>query len=186
MRNLLLLLAGCASINLSIAQENQDTIFLEWGKPIPCTVVSQDVGIVYYKKNTSTKVRYMLKNEVKKVKLAYGDEVILALSIPQDLTKKEKRAAAKAEKLAKKNAICDSWIGFHKSTLILSWGPPNSTASDGSGGDILIYSHQHFNSAINANWIDHSMFYCDSAGIIYTWKKNRNNVAPTNVIIKNW
>ena len=39
----------------------------------------------------------------------------------------------------KMNTLMDSWSGHNVNDLIASWGPPNSTMSDGQGGQILIY-----------------------------------------------
>lgn len=36
--------------------------------------------------------------------------------------------------------IMDSWMGANVNDLIVSWGPPQQTISDGKGGQILIYS----------------------------------------------
>ena len=32
-----------------------------------------------------------------------------------------------------------SWMGAHQSKLILSWGPPDKTDSDGKGGQVLTW-----------------------------------------------
>ena len=38
------------------------------------------------------------------------------------------------------NKNMDSWMGHNVNDLIVSWGPPQQTMSDGQGGQILIYS----------------------------------------------
>ncbi len=38
------------------------------------------------------------------------------------------------------NKNMDSWMDHNVSDLIAKWGPPQQTMSDGSGGQILIYS----------------------------------------------
>ena len=44
----------------------------------------------------------------------------------------------KESETEKEKKAMDSWLGFQKSALILSWGPPTRTESDGNGGTILI------------------------------------------------
>ena len=36
--------------------------------------------------------------------------------------------------------IAESWIGSHKSELVMQWGPPDRIASDERGGEIYVYS----------------------------------------------
>ncbi len=81
-----------------------------------------------------------------------------------------------------------TWVGHHQSELIASWGPPQSTASDGKGGTILIYQSyvnlgqtpgqvtptgygNYYYTAPQQNGYGRSrMFYVDSNGIIYSWR----------------
>lgn len=53
------------------------------------------------------------------------------------------------------------WIYEYESTLINSWGPPNSRTSDGQGGEILTYRRD--NGYIT--WVTY--FYVNSKKIIY-------------------
>lgn len=78
--------------------------------------------------------------------------------------------------------ILDSWNGRHKKELILAWGPPSRTTSDGNGGEVLIYSNQ---SAYNGQvfW-KHTMMYANSAGKIYFWRTQTNAVPPTQIVIQ--
>ena len=41
----------------------------------------------------------------------------------------------------KMDEIMKSWIGYHQSELIASWGPPEKITIDGKGGSVLDYSH---------------------------------------------
>src|SRR2546425_642135 len=86
------------------------------------------------------------------------------------------------------NNAMQSWVGHHQSDLIASWGPPQSTASDGKRGTILIYrryvtlgqapgqvtatGYGNYNyTAPQQNGYEQSrMFYVDSNGIIYSWR----------------
>jgi hypothetical protein len=81
-----------------------------------------------------------------------------------------------------------TWVGHHQSELIASWGPPQSTASDGAGGTILIYGGyvnlgQQPGQIVNNGYGNYSytapqqqgyqrsrMFYVNSNGIIYSWR----------------
>ena len=36
--------------------------------------------------------------------------------------------------------MMNSWIGASKNELLLSWGPPNQTFSDGKGGEVWTYA----------------------------------------------
>jgi hypothetical protein len=81
-----------------------------------------------------------------------------------------------------------SWVGHHQSELIASWGPPQSTASDGAGGTILIYGSyvnlgQQPGQIVNGGYGNYyytapqqqgyqrtRMFYVHSDGIIYSWR----------------
>lgn len=40
---------------------------------------------------------------------------------------------------ARTNQEMQSWVGRHQSELILQWGPPTQTSSDGNGGQVLVY-----------------------------------------------
>jgi hypothetical protein len=82
------------------------------------------------------------------------------------------------------NDTMQSWIGHPQSELILKWGPPQSTASDGNGGSILIYGAYvnlgqtpgqiYANGAYTApqqqGYQRTRMFYVNSSGIIYNWR----------------
>ena len=75
----------------------------------------------------------------------------------------------------------DSWVGDTKRNLILKWGPPARTASDGGDGEILIYARQVYIPQYQMNYYDYKMFYVDSNGKIYYCRTERQNIPPTQI-----
>ncbi len=81
-----------------------------------------------------------------------------------------------------------SWVGRHQSELIAEWGPPQSTASDGKGGTILMYrayvnrgqtpgyivpagyGRYAYTAPQQQGYSRSRMFYVNSDGIIYAWR----------------
>jgi len=81
-----------------------------------------------------------------------------------------------------------SWVGSHKSALILSWGPPQQIHSDGAGGEVLVYGQYvdlgqapgqvqsnyyggyTYTAPQQRGYSRTRMFYVDSDGIIYNWR----------------
>jgi hypothetical protein len=64
----------------------------------------------------------------------------------------------------------NSWKGSSKHELILKFGPPTSTASDGNGGEILTYEElkrAYTDSFGYVTFVHKYMFYANSNGIIY-------------------
>lgn len=80
--------------------------------------------------------------------------------------------------------VLNSWIGSSKHSLILSWGPPDRTADDGDGGEILIYGRHIYAPSLNVNYWDYKMIYVHSDGMIYTWHVSRQPVAPTQIDVR--
>jgi hypothetical protein len=74
--------------------------------------------------------------------------------------------------------MMDSWLGDTKQDLILKWGPPERTASDGGGGEVLVYSNQVYNPYTRNTIYQCRMFYVDSDGKIYHWLKQGSLVPP--------
>ena len=70
----------------------------------------------------------------------------------------------------------DTWIGDTKQHLIMSWGPPARTASDGGTGQILIYAFPFWSSS----W-KYKMFYVDSTDKIYHWFMKTEYVPPAQL-----
>ena len=81
-----------------------------------------------------------------------------------------------------------SWVGMHESTLIQSWGPPQSVSSDGANGKVLVYQG-HVNLGQTPGRINYTgygtysytapqqrgydrsrMFYVNPKGVIYNYR----------------
>lgn len=77
--------------------------------------------------------------------------------------------------------IMQSWVGNTKQNLILNWGPPATTASDGGTGEILVYSQPVYIPQFQMNYYDYKMFYVDRRGTIYHWITQRQQVPPTQI-----
>ncbi len=78
--------------------------------------------------------------------------------------------------------IMDSWLGHEKKEVILKWGPPQRTTSDGNSGEVLVYSNQY---AYNYQpYWKHTMFYINPSGKVYYWMVQKNAIPPTQVIIR--
>jgi len=85
-------------------------------------------------------------------------------------------------KVKETDEIMKSWIGYHQSELIASWGPPEKITIDGKGGSVLDYSyHKDLGStAYKDPWGNVHIrprgykatryFYVNSDGIIYKVK----------------
>ncbi|PSR53254.1 hypothetical protein AHMF7605_06775 [Adhaeribacter arboris] len=70
----------------------------------------------------------------------------------------------------------DEWIGQTKHQLLLKWGVPTVTASDGNGGEILKFDQLRRGLFSNGNYITviHTYSFCiDKEQKIYTWKYNK-------------
>jgi len=81
-----------------------------------------------------------------------------------------------------------SWVGSQQSQLILSWGPPTRSTSDGAGGTILIYEYDRNTGQIPGRavrnldgsisytapqatgYVATRMFWVDAKGVIYYWR----------------
>lgn len=74
----------------------------------------------------------------------------------------------------------NSWLGHSKRDLILSFGPPSRSESDGQGGEILVYSRRvygNFPSGV-VDYFEHRMFYIDTQNSVYHWLITRNPNPP--------
>jgi len=72
--------------------------------------------------------------------------------------------------------ILDSWLGAHRKNLILKWGVPARTDSDGDGGEILWYKERVAPYIVNGSVIQqgytrNTQFWSDREGKIYHWKR---------------
>ena len=81
--------------------------------------------------------------------------------------------------------VMNSWLGSTKQEIIMSWGPPARTASDGGTGEILVYSYPGYNPGYNGygafSYWDYKYVYTDSNGKIYYWKTEQLRVPPTQI-----
>lgn len=90
--------------------------------------------------------------------------------------------------------VLDTWMGHHKSELILNQGPPQRTASDGNNGEILVYANQistsggtfySDNGSASSNqekmYWKYTMFYADSEGKLYHWRTSTEYIPPTQI-----
>jgi hypothetical protein len=77
--------------------------------------------------------------------------------------------------------LMDSWVGDTKQNLILKWGPPERTATDGGTGEILVYSKQKYNAITEATMYFIYMFYANSDDKIYHWRTESGTVPPQNI-----
>jgi hypothetical protein len=81
--------------------------------------------------------------------------------------------------------IMNSWIGSTKQELILNWGPPVRTASDGGTGEILVYARQGYFPGYNGQgaytYWDYRYMYTDSSGKIYSWMTRQERVPPAQI-----
>lgn len=84
--------------------------------------------------------------------------------------------------------IMKTWEGHTITELYLSWGPPTSTMSDGSGGTIISYfinrdfgqipgtARKNYDGSISytaptsISYQAARYFYANSKGIIYSWR----------------
>lgn len=83
----------------------------------------------------------------------------------------------------KVNSQMDSWLGSTKQELIMQWGPPAKTVSDGSEGEILIYAAQGYvplSTGQTVNYWMYKMMYVRD-GKIYHWLWRKLPNPPENV-----
>jgi len=97
----------------------------------------------------------------------------------------------------------DTWKGATEHQIILTFGAPSSTTSDGAGGKILVYSQEqsitYYNRLYTNSGITSSntykdnlfmQFFIDSTGIVYNWKTNypdkvikKSDTKKTDIVI---
>lgn len=78
--------------------------------------------------------------------------------------------------------IMDSWLGSTKHELILQQGLPDQSGSDGSDGEVLVYSSSYFYGT-NV-WYKNRVFYLNSAGKVYRWMVKNTPQPPTVVMFR--
>lgn len=90
----------------------------------------------------------------------------------------------------KERKVLDSWLGSSKHSLIVSWGPPQQTQSDGDGGEVLIYSNRVYSPPIQlatGGWLPatdyyhNRMMYVNDNNKIYSWRTSNTPNPPTRV-----
>jgi len=97
-------------------------------------------------------------------------------------------AAVSAAGCSSINNQMESWIGAHQQELILQWGPPTRTASDGADGWILIYEYDRdfgqipgkayagpdgavwYTAPERSGYTARRMFWVHRDGVIYSWR----------------
>jgi len=70
----------------------------------------------------------------------------------------------------------NGWVGKEEYQLIEQWGPPERKASNGSNGEILIYSKQFY--YYGTTYYKYYMFYEYANGVIYHWLIQSGSVPP--------
>ena len=85
----------------------------------------------------------------------------------------------------------DSWKGSTEHQVIMQFGAPTQTTSDGAGGKVLNYTDHQSTSVLNpynpyrtsVNTYDNSWykeFYINSEGKVYSWRTNYPNPRELN------
>lgn len=81
--------------------------------------------------------------------------------------------------------VMDSWLGSTKQQLIMSWGPPARTASDGGTGEILVYATQGYWQGYSGQpsfvYWNYRYMYVNNQGKIYHWMTKMERVPPTQI-----
>lgn len=80
-----------------------------------------------------------------------------------------------------------SWMGSNKTELIQQWGPPNQIVSDGSDGEILIYSQRIYAQLSTGATIDYylyKMMFSNKEGKLYHWYWRKDPNPPERVDVR--
>ena len=89
---------------------------------------------------------------------------------------------ASTKKTAK---MLDAWLGSSKQQLILKWGPPAQTASDGANGEVLVYADRYYYtlppSTVPLLYWQYKMMYVNGEGKIYHTLYKRNTTPPNEM-----
>lgn len=72
----------------------------------------------------------------------------------------------------------DSWMGYSRHDLVMKWGPPARTSSDGAGGDIYIYATSAANPYGGGILYRYRMFFIGKDDRIYHWISQGGSVPP--------
>ena len=82
---------------------------------------------------------------------------------------------------AHQRAVLDSMKGKPKNQVIMSYGPPARTASDGNNGEILVYAKNINIPDYHLNYWKYTMFYINPAGTVYHWLIRNENIPPSQI-----
>lgn len=80
-----------------------------------------------------------------------------------------------------------TWIGNSKQNLIMQWGPPTSTSSDGAGGDVLMYATRVYRQLPNGSTLDswhYRIMYANADGRLYHWIYRSSPNPPERVDVR--
>lgn len=80
----------------------------------------------------------------------------------------------------------NSWMGNSKGNLIMSWGPPTQTTSDGKDGEVLIYAQRVYYQLTTGpvDYWDYKMMYANGLGTLYHWIARRSPNPPERVDVR--
>ncbi len=85
-------------------------------------------------------------------------------------------AGSAASKREKMEAALDSWIGQPAKQLIMKWGPPDKTDTDGAGGNIFTWREYNaprkdfMGKVTGPGSTTVYMFWAHKAGEVYSWR----------------
>lgn len=78
--------------------------------------------------------------------------------------------------------VMDSWLGSTKHELILKFGLPDQSGSDGNGGEVVVYTASYFYGS-NV-WYKNRAFYLNSNGKVYRWLVKTTPQPPTVIMFR--
>jgi len=83
--------------------------------------------------------------------------------------------------------IMDSWMNHTEHEIIMSWGPPSTTNSDGNGGKVLTWSNPLYLTLPNGqplSMYQYKDMYINSSGRIYSWRTHNERIPPVQVDVR--
>lgn len=83
--------------------------------------------------------------------------------------------------------IMDSWMNSSEHDIIMSWGPPSASNSDGNGGKVLTWSNPLYLTLPNGqalNMYQYKDMYINSSGKIYSWRTHNERIPPVQVDVR--
>lgn len=103
----------------------------------------------------------------------YFSAISLVIVVIYSCTSSQKAQQAQD---AKENALFNKWLKHSKAELTRAWGQPDSTLTDGKGGQVLIYKEGiDYKSVMNQKYTGPQISYrkemfINADSIIYNWK----------------